>query len=185
MDDRTGLRQSIDETPNGVLAAGEQLARAVRVVAQRRKPQVGTSAEKNRRSHHPPPRTRRRDRKGLAMQFEQREQLASDRVGERAPRLERLTRELLLHCPVRLDLDVARRRIPELAQPRRHSGRARRTSPPLQNEGATRLVEPPLGADLAARVAAIEAEIQAVFRSGSPGLRRRWIRLPSLTISST
>ena len=119
------------------------------------------------------------------MELVQRNQLCSDLVGKRVPRRERLTGQLLLQRPVRLDLDVARRRIPELAQTRRHGGGARRTPPPLQHERSPRIVEPPLGADLAAGIAAIEAEVQAVFRSGSPALRRRWIRLPSLTISST
>jgi hypothetical protein len=122
------------------------------------------------------------------MKLVQRQELRGDLLRELAPRLERLPRQLLLQRPVRLDPDVPWRRIPKLTQPRGHGGRTRRTPPSLQHERPTGFVEPALGADLPACVAVLEAQAgraQAVFRSGSPGLRRRWIRLPSLTISST
>lgn len=49
------------------------------------------------------------------MELVQREQLRRDLTGQRTPRLERLPGQLLLERPVRLDLDLAGRRVAELA----------------------------------------------------------------------
>ena len=53
MDDRVGGRHAIAEAVNDLLAAPEQLARAIGVVAERREPKVRAGSREDRRSDHP------------------------------------------------------------------------------------------------------------------------------------
>jgi hypothetical protein len=120
VDDRRLVRDAVSEAAHGVLAQSEQLARPVGVVAERREPQVRARAGEHRRGDDTPPRAcaghalHRRKRVRMEL-LEKREQLGCDGFGQRPPRLERRAGELFLQRPVRRDLDIARRRIPELA----------------------------------------------------------------------
>ena len=96
VDDRVRFGNALGETADAILAAREELARGVGVVAERRQSQVGARAGEHRRRDDAPPRAGRSDGERLRMKLVQREQLRRDLLREPAPRLERLPRQLLL-----------------------------------------------------------------------------------------
>lgn len=115
VNDSVSFGHAIAEAPQGLLAARQQLARALGMVSQRREPHVRARARENRRGDNAPPGASGLGAGRRRMQRMQLEQPGRDRLVEREPRLERLPGQLLLQRPLLLDPEVPWRRIAELA----------------------------------------------------------------------